>query len=215
MIKLVDRAREAGLGDIEMVMECTSFQGETMMMDEAGQADVPSRFSPNGESGVPLILLGRGKRMRRRGVRMGDRGGILQCRWGVVRSGDMDRESGDGGGNDEDEDDEDEEDMELSDCEWAGWMRDLDRQGLVEWTRMESSPKAESSANGGGARVVVPPPHLPAGVTFSDTSNNFVFGAYFHNDYQPFFIINIKIITICGSSSSSAASSISIIPLHW
>src|SRR5882762_3127140 len=44
----------------------------------------------------------------------------------------MDRESGDGGGNDEDEDDED--DMELSDCEWAGWMRDLDRQGLVEWT---------------------------------------------------------------------------------
>jgi hypothetical protein len=84
---------------------------------------------------------------------MGDRGGIQLCCWGVVRNGDMDREIGDGGGDDQDEDDED--DVEL---EWEGWMRDLDRQGHVERTRMESSLKAESSAKGGGAHVVGPPP---------------------------------------------------------
>jgi hypothetical protein len=68
----------------------------------------------------------------------------------------MDREIGNGGGDGEDEDDED--DMELSYCEWEGWMRDLDRQGHVERTRMESSLKAESSAKGGGACIIGPPP---------------------------------------------------------
>jgi hypothetical protein len=52
----VGGARKAGLGDIGMVMECTSFRGETMMMDKAGQGDVASRFSPSGESGVSHSL---------------------------------------------------------------------------------------------------------------------------------------------------------------
>jgi hypothetical protein len=55
-IKLVDRARKAGFGHIGMVMECASFQGETMMMDKAGQGDVASRFSPSGETGLSHSL---------------------------------------------------------------------------------------------------------------------------------------------------------------
>jgi hypothetical protein len=150
----VDRAKKAGLGDIGMVIECASFQGGMMMMDEeAGQGDVASRVNPRGECGVS-DSLGKRKEKEAEGSAHGrPRRDTIMPLGSMVRSGDMDCESGDGGGGDDD----DEDDMELSDCEWEGWMRDFDRQGHVE---RESSLKAQSSAKGGGGgtQVVGPPP---------------------------------------------------------
>ena len=144
-IDLVSRARQAGLGDVGKVV-AHLFGGETEnLLSSAGPAFAdPPKWNLNvvGQEEVAECSSAGRTRMDT----------ISVATQGAHESSSTSPDIGE-------EIDDDDDDLELSDCEWEGWMRDLDRQGHIERSR---SAKEASRDQESASSAVTPSPTTPS-----------------------------------------------------